>query len=155
MHLLQLGEIMSALNSLKFIAAKRPTQLPDIQVRRNKLSNRIWSQIQLAKAMQEGTTYTEKRFRNVKDRDTGESRSMEVMKRVRQMWFVGENGKVCVQLKYGTRVLEFLKGKNAIEVSSGEELITALTTLKTAVEAGELDTQLNQAADSVKERFKK
>jgi len=146
---------MSALNSLKFIAAKRPTQLPDIQVRRNKLSNRIWSQIQLAKAMQEGTTYTEKRFRTVKDRDTGESRSMEVMKRVRQMWFVGENGKVCVQLKYGTRVLEFLKGKNAIEVSSGEELITALTTLKTAVEAGELDTQLNQAADSVKERFKK
>lgn len=146
---------MSALNSLKFIAAKRPTQLPDIQVRRNKLSNRIWSQIQLAKAMQEGTTYTEKRFRNVKDRDTGESRSMEVMKRVRQMWFVGENGKVCVQLKYGTRVLEFLKGKNAIEVSSGEELITALTTLKTAVEAGELDTQLNQAADMVKERFKR
>jgi len=146
---------MSALNSLKFIAAKRPTQLPDIQVRRNKLSNRIWSQIQLAKAMQEGTTYTEKRFRTVKDRDTGESRSMEVMKRVRQMWFVGENGKVCVQLKYGTRVLEFLKGKNAIEVSSGEELITALTTLKTAVEAGELDTQLNQAADMVKERFKK
>ena len=146
---------MSALNSLKFIAEKRPTQLPDIQVRRNKLSNRIWSQIQLAKAMQEGTTYTEKRFRTVKDRDTGESRSMEVMKRVRQMWFVGENGKVCVQLKYGTRVLEFLKGKNAIEVSSGEELITALTTLKTAVEAGELDTQLNQAADSVKERFKK
>ena len=146
---------MSALNSLKFIAAKRPTQLPDIQVRRNKLSNRIWSQIQLAKAMQEGTTYTEKRFRTVKDRDTGESRSMEVMKRVRQMWFVGENGKVCVQLKYGTRVLEFLKGKNAIEVSSGEELIAALTTLKTAVEAGELDAQLNQAADLVKARFKK
>lgn len=146
---------MSALNSLKFITAKRPTQLPDIQVRRNKLSNRIWSQIQLAKAMQEGTTYTEKRFRTVKDRDTGESRSMEVIKRVRQMWFVGENGKVCVQLKYGTRVLEFLKGKNAIEVSSGEELITALTTLKTAIEAGELDAQLNQAVDSVKERFKK
>ena len=155
MHLFQLGEIMSALNSLKFIAAKRPTQLPDIQVRRNKLSNRLWSQIQLAKAMQEGTTYSEKRFRTIKDRDTGESRSVEVMKRVRQMWFVGDSGKVCVQLKYGTRVLEFAKGKNAIEVSSGEELLAALTTLKTSVESGELDAQLNQAADSVKERFKK
>ncbi len=146
---------MSALNSLKFIAAKRPTQLPDIQVRRNKLSNRIWSQIQLAKAMQEGTTYTEKRFRNVKDRDTGESHSMEVMKRVRQMWFVGDSGKVCLQLKYGTKIIEFSKGKNAIEVANADELITALTTLKSAVDAGELDAQLNQAADMVKERFKR
>jgi hypothetical protein len=77
------------------------------------------------------------------------------MKRIRQMWFVGENGKVCVQIKYGSRILEFSKGKNAIEVSSGEELITALNTIKTAVECGELDSQLNLAADSVKEKFKK
>lgn len=146
---------MSALNNLKFIAAKRPTQLPEIQVRRNKLSNRLWSQIQLAKALKNGESYTEKKFRTVRDRDTGETRSVELNKRVRQMWFVGENGKVCVQIKYGSRVLEFAKGKNAIEVSSAEELITALETLKTAVESGELDSQLNLAADAVKERFKK
>jgi len=71
------------------------------------------------------------------------------------MWFVNENGKVCVQIKYGSKILEFSKGKNAIEVSSGEELITALNTLKTAVESGELDNQLNLAADSVKEKFNK
>jgi len=146
---------MSALNSLKFIAAKRPTQLPDIQVRRNKLSNRLWSQIQLAKAMQSGDTYTEKRFRTVKNKETGESRSVEVMKRVRQMWFVGDSGKVCLQLKYGTKIIEFSKGKNAVEVANADELITALTTLKSAVEAGELDSQLNLAADSVRDRFKK
>ena len=44
---------MSALNNLKFIAAKRQTHLTSIQVRRNKLSNRLWSQIQLATALQE------------------------------------------------------------------------------------------------------
>ena len=146
---------MSALNNLKFVTAKKPNQLPDIQVRRNKLSNRLWSQIQLAKALQLGESYSEKRFRTMKDRDTGESRSVEIMKRVRQMWFVGENGKVCIQIKYGSKVLEFAKGKNAIEVSGGEELINVLTTLKVAVESGELDSQLNQAADSVKERFKR
>ncbi len=146
---------MSALNSLKFVTAKRPNQIPEIQVRRNKLSNRLWSQIQLAKALQNGEMYTEKRFRTVKDRHTGESRSVEVNKRVRQMWFMGENGKVCLQLKYGTKVLEFAKGKNAIEVGSNEELLDALMTLKSAVEAGELDGQLNAAADVVKERFKK
>jgi hypothetical protein len=148
-------EIMSALNSLKFVSAKRPNQIPEIQVRRNKMSNRLWSQIQLATALQKGENYTEKRFRTVRDKHTGESRSVELNKRVRQMWFVGENGKVCLQVKYGSRVLEFAKGKNAIEVSSVDELITALTTLKTAVEAGELDSQLNLAADAVKKRFKK
>ncbi len=71
------------------------------------------------------------------------------------MWFVGDNSKVCVQIKYGSRELDFGRGKNAIEVGSADEQINALTTLKTAVEAGELDSQLNLAADAVKERFKK
>ena len=146
---------MSALNSLKFVSAKRPNQIPEIQIRRRKLSNSLWSQIQLATALQKGENYTEKKFRTIRDHHTGETRSVELSKRVRQMWFVGENGKVCIQIKYGSRVLEFSRGKNAIEVSSGEDLIAALTTLKTAVEAGELDSQLNLAADAVKERFKK
>ncbi len=146
---------MSALNSLKFVSAKRPTQLPEIQIRRNKLGRAIWSQIQLASALQRGEHYTEKRFRTIRDKHTGESKQVELNKRVRQMWFVGENGKVCLQVKYGSRVLDFGRGKNAIEVNSADELITALTTLKTAVEAGELDGQLNLAADAVKERFKK
>ena len=146
---------MSALNNLKFVAAKRPTQLSNIQIRRNKLSNRLWSQIQLATALQKGENYTEKKFRTVRDRHTGETRSVELNRRVRQMWFVGENGRVCLQVKYGSKVIEFAKGKNAIEVGSADELISALTTLKTAVESGELDSQLNTAADLVKERFKK
>ena len=146
---------MSALNTLKFVSAKKPTQLSPIEIRRRKLSSKLWSQIQLANALNNGESYTEKKFRTLKDRQTGETRSVEVMKRIRQMWFVSENGKVCVQIKYGSKILEFSKGKNAIEVSSGEELITALNTLKTAVESGELDSQLNLAADSVKEKFKK
>lgn len=146
---------MSALNTLKFVSAKKPTQLAPIEIRRRKLSSKLWSQIQLANALNNGDSYTEKKFRTFKDRQTGETRSVEVMKRIRQMWFVGENGKVCVQIKYGSKILEFSKGKNAIEVSSGEELITALNTLKIAVECGELDSQLNLAADSVKDKFKK
>ena len=146
---------MSALNTLKFVSAKKPTHLAPIEIRRRKLSSKLWSQIQLANALNNGDSYTEKKFRTFKDRQTGETRSVEVLKRIRQMWFVNENGKVCVQIKYGSKILEFSKGKNAIEVSSGEELITALNTLKTAVECGELDSQLNLAADSVKEKFKK
>jgi hypothetical protein len=71
------------------------------------------------------------------------------------MWFVSETGKVYIQVKYGTRLLELAKGKNAVEVSTADELITVLGTLKTAVENGDLDTQINTAADMVKLRFKK
>jgi hypothetical protein len=146
---------MSALNNLKFVIAKRPTQLSNIQIRRNKLSNRLWSQIQLATALQKGENYTEKKFRTVHDRHTGETKSVELVKRIKPLWFTSENGKVCISVKYGSKVIEFAKGKNAIEVGSADELISALTTLKSAVESGELDSQLNTAADLVKERFKK
>ncbi len=146
---------MSLLSQLKLVSAKRPTALPSIQIRRNKLSSKLFDQIELAKAMQEGRTYAPKRFRSVRDRNTGETRSIEVAKRVRQMWFVSDLGKVCIQVKYGTRLLELAKGKNAVEVNTADELITVLGTLKSAVENGDLDTQINSAADLVKERFKK
>jgi hypothetical protein len=83
---------MSALNTLKFVSAKKPTQLAPIEIRRRKLSSKLWSQIQLANALNNGDSYTEKKFRTFKDRQTGETRSVEVLKRIRQMWFVAENG---------------------------------------------------------------
>jgi len=45
---------MSALSSLKFVAAKRPTQMPAVQVRRNKLVGKLHHQMLLAKALSEG-----------------------------------------------------------------------------------------------------
>ncbi len=146
---------MSAFNNLKFVSAKRPGNMPSIQIRRLKLSNKIYEQIQLATALQKGETYAPMRFRSVKDRHTGEIRSVEMPKRIRPLWFTSESGKVCLQLKYGSKTLEFAKGKNAIEVSNPEELLNALSALKSAVEEGALDAQLTVAADSVKEKFKK
>ncbi len=56
---------------------------------------------------------------------------------------------------YGTKVIEFSKNKNAIEVNSGEELITTLQKLRTATMSGELDDCINTASLLVKARFKK
>ena len=42
---------MSALSSLKLVAAKRPTQMPAVQVRRNKLAGKLHHQIKLAEAL--------------------------------------------------------------------------------------------------------
>jgi len=148
---------MSAiLNGLKFVAAKRPAQIPAVQLRRNKLSNKLYEQIKLATALRDGGSYAPLRFRSVRDRDTGEIKRMELPKRIRQWWFTNDNGKVCVQLKYGSKTLDIGgKGKNSVEVSNGDELIKVLETLKSAVEIGELDGQLESAGLKLKAGFTK
>jgi len=146
---------MSAFNGLKLVAAKRPQAASPIVLRRNKLANQLWEQIELARASAEGKTFAPVRMRNVKDKLTGERRTVEAAKRIKQWWFVADNGRVCLQVRYGTRVLELAKGKNSIEVGSGTELLAVLETVKKSVELGELDTQIEAASAAVRERFVK
>ena len=144
---------MSAFNGLKLVAAKRPQAATPLVQRRNKLSNQLWEQIELARAAAEGRTYAPIKLRNVVNIVTGERTRIEAVKRVKQWWFVADTGRVCVQVKYGTRVLELAKGKNSIEVGSGTELLAVLETVKKCVENGELDTQIEAASAAVRERF--
>ncbi|QWD30077.1 hypothetical protein G6682_08820 [Polynucleobacter paneuropaeus] len=145
---------MSTLNSLKLSTAKRPTAMPPIQHRRNKLSTKLWEQMQLAKAQQAGETFNTKRFKTVRDID-GATKTIEMQKRVRPWWFVSEGGKVCLNVKYGTKVLEISKGKPSIEIASAAELIGTLEIIKRAVEGGELDSQIEAASGAVRARFGK
>ena len=69
--------------------------------------------------------------------------------------FISETGKVCIQVKYGSRTLEVGKGKNSVEISSGTELIKALETLKLATESGEFDAQLESAGLKHRNNFHK
>jgi hypothetical protein len=146
---------MSALSTLKLVAAKKPQQMPTIQLRRNKLSNKLWEQIQLAKSQINGQPFVVTRFRSVKDRDTGLRKQVEMPKRIRPWWFVTENGKVCVSIRYGSWTLELAKGKPSVEVASADELVVALETIKQAVEAGELDSQIEIASAGLKSGFKR
>lgn len=68
---------------------------------------------------------------------------------------MSETGKVCICIRYGAKLIELAKGKSAIEVSSGEELIKTLELIKRAVEAGELDSQIEIASTKLKEGFKR
>lgn len=58
-------------------------------------------------------------------------------------------------MRYGSKVLELAKGKNAIELASGDELIAALQALKTATLAGELDVQIEAASGALRAGFKR
>ena len=144
---------MSALTGLKLVAAKRPQAATPIVQRRNKLSSQLFQQIELARCLSEGKTYAPMRLRNIRDKLTGERRTVEAVKRVRQWWFVADSGKVCLQVRYGTRVMELAKGKNSIEVANAAELMTVLSVVKSAVEAGDMDAQIDAASAAVRERF--
>ncbi len=145
---------MSTLSSLKLVVAKKPAKLPPVVQRRNKLLTRLWEQIELAKAVQNGTTFAPTCIRTVKDAETGLRREITRPKRIRPWWWANDNGKVCVSIKYGNKPIELVKGKSAVEVASSKDLIETLTTIKTAVEAGELDAQIEANSGAVGRKAK-
>lgn len=146
---------MATLTSMKLITAKKPINVSATQIRRNKMLKRIWEQMQLAKAQQNGTTFTLTRLRTVIDRETGIRKQLEVPKRIKPWWFIAENGKTALAVRYGPRVIELSKGKFAVEIATPNDLLNTLELIKVAVESGELDAQLEITAGSVRSNFKR
>ena len=146
----------SILNSLKLVNAKRLNSIDPVVFRRNKLNEKLKVQIAMAQAMSRGEQFTVKRKKLMRDEATGQTSLIEVAKRTKTWWFTNTDTKrVAVQLFYGNKVIDLAKGKNAVEVSNGNELIAVLLKLQEAVLDGSLDVQIEQAADSVKARFTK
>ena len=145
---------MSTLNALKLSTAKKSLNTTPVVHRRNKLGKKLWEQIQLAQAHLEGKQFTTTRFQTVRDED-GVRRSVEVPKRVRAWWWNSDSGKIALNVRYGARVVELAKGKSTIEVAAPTDLIPTLELIKKAVEAGELDTQIETASIKLREGFGK
>ena len=145
---------MATLASLKLVTAKKPTQLPPVMHRRNKLSAKVFEQIQLARAQNDGTTFSPTRIKTFTN-TVGQRVQVTAPKRVKAWWFVAENGKCCIAIRYGSKILELAKGKTAIEVASGAALIDALEAVNAAVLAGELDSQIEAASGQLRSSFTK
>jgi hypothetical protein len=146
---------MSALAQLKLTTFTKPTAASPLQQRRNKLIRRLHEQISLAEAVAAGTSYSATRTRSVVDSDTGLRRSVSVPKRVKSWWTTSDSGKLALTVRYGSRLLEFSKGKAAIEVPSHQQLVSTLRLLCDAVAAGELDPQIEAASAKLKAGFKR
>ena len=146
---------MSTLSQLKLVAIKKPLHQPAIVIRRNKLSSKLWEQIQLAKSQISGQAFTVMKFRSIKDTETGLRKQVELPKRIKPWWFVSDSGKVCFSVRYGSWTIELAKGKPSVEVASAEDLVKALETIKHAVEAGELDAEIDKASSSLRSGFKR
>jgi len=146
---------INTISELKLVADKKPRNMPVVVVRRNKLAAKLWEQIQLAKSQIEGTPFVIHKFRSVRDPESGVKKQVEVPKRIKPWWFQSEAGKVCIAIRYGSYTLELAKGMSSIEVASAADLIKTLEVIKTAVEAGELDSQIELASQSLRSGFRR
>jgi hypothetical protein len=144
---------MNTFSSLKLTAAQKPTQMSAVQIRRNKLVKRLWEQMELAKAQIAGKQFVATKFRTVKDAETGMRKQIETNKRVKAWWFIADNGKLNLSVRYGTKVLELAKGKYAVEIVAEKDLVGVLDLIKTAVLAGDLDTAIDSAATKLRAGF--
>ena len=68
--------------------------------------------------------------------DEGKQTKVEVAKRVKRWWITSVNGKINLVVRYGTKSLEFAKGKSAIELASEVETADTLCKVRKAAELG-------------------
>ena len=146
---------MATLSTLKLSTAVKPAHMPAVQVRRNKMSRRLWEQIELARAQQSGTEFAPVKQRSYLDKETGLRRQVESTKRVKPWWFTADNGKLAMNVRYGARTIELAKGKSTVEIVNMDQLVPTLELIKRAVEEGELDAQIEVAAIKLREGFAK
>ena len=148
---------MSMLANLKLVTSKREQGTNPVLHRRTKLSVKLSDQILLAEAKRDGRTYAPTRLKTATNKVTGERITFESQKLIREWWYINGGSKINLIVKYGSKPIAFdAKGtKNAIEVNSGDELIAALKTIKAAVDAGELDQQIESASGAIRARFLK
>ncbi len=142
----------NTLNTLQFVDAVRPRSMPAVQQRRNKLCNKLWEQIQLAKSQIEHTHFVVKRRVTVRDIE-GNYKSIERPKRLKPWWFMAADGALCLSAFYGSKRIEIIPGKTSIAVKNMSELLKTLEILKQETEAGSFDKAIEAASGALKMNF--
>jgi len=147
---------MSTLNTLKLVASKKHSTVSPVVHRRNKLVTKIHQQLELCEAKKEGQNYAPKKLKTFTNKQTGERMTVEVPTRVREWFWINDAGKINLSIKYGAKTLPLnKKGANAIELSTGDELINTLKSIKVAVLNGELDDAITEVSEATRTAFGK
>lgn len=147
---------MNTLAKLKLVVSKRHQTVSPVVHRRNKLIAKLHEQIELCEAQQAGKTYAPTRLKTFTNKQTGERMTVEATKRVKEWFWIGDNGKINLAIKYGAKTLPLSnKGANAIEIKDGNELIATLKELKIATANGELDEAITKVSNATREAFGK
>lgn len=143
---------MALLEKLKVVASPNNLQKTAEHFRRDKLIVKLQEQLALAEGHLGGNAYKRMRWVTAVNAE-GEPIRMQRPVRLKQWWNKAPNGQLLFTLRYGATPIAISNGLSAIEVGTLEELPKVITTVITAVDEGELDTQL--AAIAKERSFKK
>src|ERR1700759_22363 len=130
---------MPVLKSLSFTALPKAANDP-VQLRRVKFVAKLEEQKQLL--ADPNHVRTVQRWTKV----NGERQATTRQQSGRPWWKTDASGQVVMSIKFGSKPVEFEKGKAGIVVGSKEKLPAVIDTLIAAVRAGELDEVFSQAA---------
>jgi hypothetical protein len=130
---------MTILNTLNFVSFSAASNSDPIVARRRKLIAKIEEQIQLAN----DPNYLPIKTKWITDAD-GHQRKIDVPKRIKRWWTKSINGQINLVVRYGSKPLEFSKGKNAIELVDENAVAETLVKIKEAAEKGELDALIEK-----------
>jgi hypothetical protein len=147
---------MATLSTLKLVTSKKHISISPVLHRRNKIIAKIQEQIDLCLAKKDGNVYAPKQLKTYTDKHTGERKTIESVKRVKEWYWFSDSGKIHLAIKYGSKTLMLnKKGANAIEVSNGDELISTLKHIAGSIENGELDEFINDISKATRDSFVK
>lgn len=147
---------MSIVTNLKLVTSTKANTTSPIMLRRQKLLAKVQEQLDLCEAKRNQQTYAPKRLKTVTNKETGERITIETVKRVKEWFWINENNKINLVVKYGSKTLPLnKKGANAIEITNGTELVGTLHKLKDAVIAGEFDDAITEVSNATRKAFKK
>ena len=137
---------MSHLSKLKIVAQAAKRQQTKTEHRRGKLLEKLDDQLEMVQALIDGEIFT--RHRRVwQKNEAGERVLVERVKRTRPWYWMSGAGGCYFSVWYGSKVLELKPGMTAISVVTREELPDAIRAVIEAVQAGELDAQIEASAD--------
>ncbi|MEK4034881.1 DUF6641 family protein [Methylocystis sp. IM3] len=135
---------MSTLKTLAFTTVSSITANTPEQQRRNKLIAHLQEQLGMARAEIAGETYAVRK-RQWKSDDDGNKVLVERDKRLKKWWQVMADNSIVLTVRWGSKLLEFDKGKAGIICADLEAVQAALQALITASNAGELDAHIAKA----------
>jgi hypothetical protein len=108
---------MSFLKQVELSTYKPNTQRSPIARRREKLAFKLEEQLKLAS----DSTYQPTKIVWSSDSD-GNQHKVEQPKRIKRWWIELDGGSVQLTVRYGSKPLEFAKGKNDIALKSKEDV---------------------------------
>lgn len=145
---------MSHLAKLKIVAQQSKRVQNKAEHRRSKLLEKLDDQLAMIQAKLAGELFTRTRM-VVKENEAGQRVQVERPKRLRPWYWMTNSGNCFFSVWYGSKVIELKPGMTAISVAKIEELPDAIRAVIAAVNAGELDAQIEDVADRGTAAFKK